>query len=287
MSAAYCGHLDIIEFLLSLGANKETREKSGLTAAQLALKKNYLNIVALLKKKTANIGDNIQVQSNQDTGFYCEICKISFHQTTWKKHETSTLHIFNTKPKLPNAMYGISRQNKGYQILLNSGWDDQAGLGPSGKGIKYPIKTCLKTDRKGLEVLLQMKFDQQKALKHIQQVEEKASEILTDRQEIVALDKRRNDDRVGMRALQKEKCNKTWVTVGPLLLKLPSKSVEELLMKDQKECDIEINKLRSDLKVKVNELRDLELNPPVPGLMLQPMSHKEMSAIKQTLGQNS
>ncbi|KZC11032.1 p53 and DNA damage-regulated protein 1 [Dufourea novaeangliae] len=90
-----------------------------------------------------------------------------------------------------------------------------------------------------------------------------------------------------MRALQKEKCNKTWVTVGPLLLKLPSKSVEELLMKDQKECDIEINKLRSDLKVKVNELRDLELNPPVPGLMLQPMSHKEMSAIKQTLGQNS
>ncbi|KZC11033.1 G patch domain and ankyrin repeat-containing protein 1 like protein [Dufourea novaeangliae] len=156
MSAAYCGHLDIIEFLLSLGANKETREKSGLTAAQLALKKNYLNIVALLKKKTASRinkippkihTDNLQIKTD---GFYCEICKISFHQTTWKKHETSTLHIFNTKPKLPNAMYGISRQNKGYQILLNSGWDDQAGLGPSGKGIKYPIKTCLKTDRKGL-----------------------------------------------------------------------------------------------------------------------------------------
>lgn len=56
---------------------------------------------------------------------------------------------------------------------------------------------------------------------------------------------------------------------------------------DQRECNIEINKLRSNLKIKVNELRDLELNPPVPGLMLQPMSHQEMSVIKQILGQNS
>lgn len=132
-----------------------------------------------------------------------------------------------------------------------------------------------------------MTFDQQQVLKHIQQVEEKAGEILTDRQEIIALDKRRNDDRVGMRALQKENCKKTWVTIGPLLIKMPCKIAEELLVKDQRECDIEINKMRSNLKVKVNELRDLELNPPVPGLMLEPMSHKEMSAIKQILGGNS
>lgn len=132
-----------------------------------------------------------------------------------------------------------------------------------------------------------MKFDQQKALKHIQQVEEKAGEILTERQEIIALDKRRNDDRVGMRALQKEKRKNTWVTVGPLLLKMPSKTAEELLVKDQRECDIEINKIRSNLKIKVNELRDLELYPPVAGLMLQPLSHKEMSAINQVLGQGS
>lgn len=129
-----------------------------------------------------------------------------------------------------------------------------------------------------------MKFDQEKALKHIQQVEEKAGEILTDRQEIIALDKRRNDDRVGMRALQKTNGTKTWITIGPLLMKMSSKTAEELLVKDQKECDIEINKIRSNLKIKVNELRDLELNPPVSGLTLQPMSHKEMSAIKQVLG---
>ncbi|XP_076177513.1 p53 and DNA damage-regulated protein 1 isoform X1 [Ptiloglossa arizonensis] len=132
-----------------------------------------------------------------------------------------------------------------------------------------------------------MMSDQQMALEHIQQVEEKAGEILTDRQEIVALDKRRNSDRVAMRALQEEKCKKVWVTVGPLLLKMSSRTAEELVAKDQRECDVEINKLQSDLKIKVNELRDLELNPPVSGSMLQPMSRKEMSAINQIFGKNS
>lgn len=55
---------------------------------------------------------------------------------------------------------------------------------------------------------------------------------------------------------------------------------------DQKECDIAVNKIRSDLKIKVNELRDLEHNPPVPGLMLNPMTHKEMSAINQLTGKS-
>jgi len=52
---------------------------------------------------------------------------------------------------------------------------------------------------------------------------------------------------------------------------------------DQKECNIAINKLRSDLNVKVNELRDLELMPSVPGLMLEPMSNKEIDAMRQIL----
>lgn len=175
MSAAYCGHLEVIEFLLQLGANRRIKEKSGLTAAQLALKRNHLNIVALLRKKhdftniknptdkleitetsknckesACNDEDNVKDKLQENTNFYCDICKRNFRETTVKKHETSTLHIFNTKPKLPNAIYGISKRNKGYQMLLNTGWDEEGGLGPSGKGIKYPIKTTLKMDRKGL-----------------------------------------------------------------------------------------------------------------------------------------
>lgn len=63
----------------------------------------------------------------------------------------------------------------------------------------------------------------------MQKIEEKGVEILTDRQEVVALDKRRNDDRVGMRALQKQKGDKCWITVGPLLIKMNSKAAEDLL----------------------------------------------------------
>lgn len=73
--------------------------------------------------------------------------------------------------------------------------------------------------------------DHEKILEHLEQVEYKAGEILTDLDEIVALDKRRNDDRVGMRSLQKEPRKKTWITVGPLLLKMPSKTAIELLEK--------------------------------------------------------
>lgn len=194
MSAAYCGHLEIVQFLLNLGANRRTRDKSGLTAAQLALKKNYLSIVALLKKKSDSLSSINQLSANipninnmnaslmrsisiessmehnkddvteertqlkHNAAFYCEICKATFQETTPQKHESSTLHIFNTKPKLKYAMYGISKQSKGYRMLLNTGWDEEAGLGPSGKGIKYPIKTCLKMDRKGLGQLTENEY---------------------------------------------------------------------------------------------------------------------------------
>lgn len=55
---------------------------------------------------------------------------------------------------------------------------------------------------------------------------------------------------------------------------------------DRRDCNNTINKMRSDLKVKVNELRDLELTPPAPGMMLNPMSHKEMDAMNQVLGRS-
>ncbi|CAB0035905.1 unnamed protein product [Trichogramma brassicae] len=125
-----------------------------------------------------------------------------------------------------------------------------------------------------------------KMLDYLTTIEEKGVEILIDKQEIIGLDKRRNDDRVGMRALQQQKADKCWITVGPLVMKMDSKKAEELLKNDQKQCDIQINILRSDLKVKVNELRKMEYNPPVPGLNLKPMSKEEMSALNQIWGQS-
>lgn len=156
MSAGYCGYLQIVQFLLILGAKKNIRDRSGLTAAQLVLKKNYLNIVALLKKKSESLTCNNQLSINiskmnttsalpirsisieyllenekvhitdqklqvQKRKFYCEMCKEIFQETTPEKHESSILHIFSIKSKLKHTLYGISKQNKGYKMLINSG----------------------------------------------------------------------------------------------------------------------------------------------------------------------
>lgn len=73
--------------------------------------------------------------------------------------------------------------------------------------------------------------DPNKSLKYLQELESLGEEIITDRQEIIALDNRRNQTREGIRALTKTKEDKTWLAVGPLLVKLPKQKAEELLKK--------------------------------------------------------
>lgn len=126
-----------------------------------------------------------------------------------------------------------------------------------------------------------------KSLQHLEEVESLGEEILTDRSEIVALDKRRQDNREGLRALSKCTDKKTWMALGPLLIKLPKEKAQDLMQKDQVQVDAEINKLRSNLKVKVNNLRDLEHQNPVPGLMLNALSPAEMNAVGQIIGRHS
>jgi len=60
-----------------------------------------------------------------------------------------------------------------------------------------------------------------------------------------------------------------------------------LLFTDQVQLDTQINKLRSELKVKVNTLRDMEFQLPVAGLMLNPLSRSELSAMGQIMGRHA
>lgn len=48
---------------------------------------------------------------------------------------------------------------------------------------------------------------------------------------------------------------------------------------DCEQADVEINKIRSDLKVKVNELRDMKRLPGIPGLYLKPVNENELKAL--------
>ncbi|XP_072936273.1 p53 and DNA damage-regulated protein 1 [Epargyreus clarus] len=121
--------------------------------------------------------------------------------------------------------------------------------------------------------------DQAKVLKYLVSVEKLADEILSDKREIVLLDKRRNHNREALRELSKSCQEKCWVTVGSVLIKHNLEATKALLLADQNQLNIDINKLRSELKVKVNNLRDLEMQPPVPGLMLVPLSQKETQGL--------
>lgn len=123
--------------------------------------------------------------------------------------------------------------------------------------------------------------DKDKVLKYLVEVEKLAAEILADKHEIIMLDKRRNHNREALRDLLHSGQNSCWVTVGSVLVKHDQETTRTLLETDQNQLNIDINKLRSDIKVKVNNLRDLEMQPPVPGLMLVPMSQKESAGLSK------
>lgn len=124
--------------------------------------------------------------------------------------------------------------------------------------------------------------DHEKILQYLMAAEKLAEEILSNKQEIIMLDKRRNQNREALRELIKSNQQKCWVTVGSVLIKHKFQDAKSLLEADQKQLNIDINKLRSDIKVKVNGLRDLEMQPPVAGLMLVPMTAKEAEALSSS-----
>ncbi len=80
----------------------------------------------------------------------------------------------------------------------------------------------------------------ERLLTHLREIEEAAEDVLTDKQEIVDLDRRRNENREALRALDKsckahwkgEEGSKTWLAMGTnCFLKLPSRQAKELLQR--------------------------------------------------------
>jgi chaperonin cofactor prefoldin len=68
----------------------------------------------------------------------------------------------------------------------------------------------------------------QQSLKYLEEVEMLGEEIVRDKQEVVALDRRRNQNREALRALR-QNSGKTWLTLGSLLVKMSGDKAKELL----------------------------------------------------------
>lgn len=145
-------------------------------------------------------------------------------------------------------------------------------------------------------------------MEYLFRVEQQAEKILLDKSEVISLDKKRNNNRMAIRALMNNKPQeKTWLAVGPCLVKIPCEkaktmleegtqftnllnilfcAIKKLLFSEQVNLDSRINCLRNDIKFNVNKLRDMEYKEPVRGLFLNPLTKKEMSAMNQLLGEN-
>ena len=109
-------------------------------------------------------------------------------------------------------------------------------------------------------------------LKTVSEIEELAEEILTDRAQIIDYDKKRNGNREALNAVKNNPNNKQWFCVGNMFLKIPEEQVKEIIIKDQKIIDEEMDKLRKNLKPKVAKLHELEGLEEVKGFDLKSLN---------------
>ncbi|XP_038067148.1 G patch domain and ankyrin repeat-containing protein 1-like [Patiria miniata] len=154
MCASYNGHSDAVQFLLRKWASWERhRDKSGRTALDLAKMAGHVDIVRMLQGHHLTPEHQQEERASrkkQEKSFWCEVCKVEFRESSRREHRSCTVHLFNCQHKPPSTLYYIPESNVGFQMMMQDGWDKEQGLGPDGAGLKFPVKTVLKRDRKGL-----------------------------------------------------------------------------------------------------------------------------------------
>ena len=165
MSAAYAGHLPVVQLLLKHGATwRDIRGQRGFDAVDLATMAGHNNIVEILSPSTTRESPATDsdtslcslrkryrstVDEDYQSSFYCHVCAVEVHGNE-TDHNLSTIHQFNGQFHSTNVPYSIPLSNKGFQLMMKRGWNPEKGLGPSEQGTVQPIKTVLKRDRQGL-----------------------------------------------------------------------------------------------------------------------------------------
>lgn len=114
--------------------------------------------------------------------YFCTACSVYVQETSAAEHDQSTAHLLSTT-KTPTLRKGtfmrdawprslsvvavtvtnvlwtlllavvwLPESNRGYRLLMNMGWKEDTGLGPTGAGRIEPVATVLKNDRAGVGV---------------------------------------------------------------------------------------------------------------------------------------
>lgn len=156
MMSACEGSLNAFQKLLTLGADLSIADKKGDTAASLAHKKGFREIQQVItefNRHCIEISDDEDNQHDEGAQF-CSDCGIDISRSSSKAHQTSTVHLFSCKFKgnMNYKTFGITRSNRGFQIMRRTGWDGESALGARQTGKLYPIKTVIRKTRSGLGV---------------------------------------------------------------------------------------------------------------------------------------
>ncbi|GFQ75084.1 ANK_REP_REGION domain-containing protein [Trichonephila clavata] len=150
MCASCEGHYSTVEYLIKLGADLNVKCKHGLTVMDIVRKTQNSAIITLLQngvslheQETSSI---IPDEKNDKEEKFCNDCK-STYKVSKSAHERSIAHLLTTTKSDISTFYHIPENNKGFQMMLKSGWDKNKGLGMNADGRKFPIKTVFKKDR--------------------------------------------------------------------------------------------------------------------------------------------
>ncbi|GFT47810.1 g patch domain and ankyrin repeat-containing protein 1 [Trichonephila clavipes] len=149
MCASCEGHYSTVEYLIKLGANLNIKCKHGCTVMDIARKTQNSAIITLLQNGVSlHEQETSSVISDEeyDKEKFCNDCK-SAYKVSLSAHERSIAHLLTTTKSDISTFYHIPENNKGFQMMLKSGWDKNKGLGINADGRKFPIKTVLKKDR--------------------------------------------------------------------------------------------------------------------------------------------
>lgn len=161
MCSASAGHKEIVQLLLDQGAQwRNVKDRRGNNAPGLARISGHEELAQLIENHGVKILSCLcsHKASQSSLGgmcvptdpFYCNVCKQMINSSTKTSHNVSTSHQFSCQHKPNVSKYLIPQTNRGYQMMLRSGWDPEGGLGSEGKGRTLPVKTVLKRDRFGI-----------------------------------------------------------------------------------------------------------------------------------------
>ena len=154
MCAAVAYQTEAVKLLLSCKADRTLRNKRNKTASDLAALKKNRDIVKVLAEfgivKEEREEETEGTATGSDSSFLCDTCSVEVKDSSRKTHVTSTVHLFSSSGPVPGTSFSIPERNIGFQLMLKTGWDKTKGLGSDGQGQKYPVKTLLKRDRRGI-----------------------------------------------------------------------------------------------------------------------------------------